>query len=176
MAEHDGVGAADPHLSSTERPHASFTAADHDLVGGDRPWLERRPDPLRMGWTAPCSPRTSLPAPPSSGWLRCLHHPPHPSAPGCPRLWPDPVPSGPLVLRTAGFTRRADARRPADASDSGPGQLALVCRSGELAGRPSAADIRVPFPASARVLVELYRSLVFDIESQMPAPSRLRRC
>src|SRR6266700_1698758 len=97
MAEHDGVGPADPHPSRTERPHASFTPGDHDLVGADRPRLERRPDPLRVGWTAPRSPRTCLPAPPSSGWLRCLHHPPHPSAPSCPYLWPDPVPSALLV-------------------------------------------------------------------------------
>src|SRR6266571_3393331 len=107
MAEHDGVGPADPHPSRTERPHASFTPGDHDLVGADRPRLERRPDPLRVGWTAPRSPRTCLPAPPSSGWLRCLHHPPHPSAPSCSYLWPDPVPSAPLaklrIKPTRGF-------------------------------------------------------------------------
>src|SRR6266851_671662 len=101
MAEHDGVGAADPHPSRTERPHARFTPGDHDMVGGDRPRLERRPDTLRVGWTAPRSPRTCLPAPPSSGWLRCLHHPPHPSAPGCPHLWPEPVPSAPLAPRSS---------------------------------------------------------------------------
>src|SRR5439155_3284182 len=109
MAEHDGVGPADPHPSRTERPHARFTPGDHDLVGADRPRLERRPDPLRVGWTAPRSPRTCLPAPPSSGWLRCLHHPPHPSAPGCPYLWPDPVPSAPLVV---GVFLIAGAQRP----------------------------------------------------------------
>src|SRR5216683_6602763 len=97
MAEHDGVGPADPHPSRTERPRANFTAGHHDLARSDRSGLERRPDTLRVGWTAPRSPRTCLPAPPSSWWLRCLYHPPHPSAPGCPHLWPDPVTSGPLV-------------------------------------------------------------------------------
>src|SRR5438445_8238963 len=103
MAEHDGVGPADPHPSRTERPHARFTPGDHDMVGADRPRLERRPDPLRVGWTAPRSPRTCLPAPPSSGWLRCLHHPPHPSAPSCSYLWPDPVPSAPLDVVRRGL-------------------------------------------------------------------------
>src|SRR5712691_2123901 len=98
MAEHDGVGAADPHPSRTERPDPNFTTGHHDLARTDRSGLERRPDTLRVGWTAPRAPRTCLPAPPSSGWLRCLHHPSHPSPPGCPHLWPEPVPSDPLEL------------------------------------------------------------------------------